>query len=95
MINEIFGIGWHSGVLGRGALDPVQFQQENWLGGYGRLPRRTVRLAHNLAEPGTVNIDSGSVGDLALSTGLIHGISFAFIVASVSMPACLDKRSAT
>jgi len=43
MINEIFGIGWHSGVLGRGPLDPDQFQQENWLGGYGGC--RDVRYA--------------------------------------------------
>jgi len=49
-------------------LDPDQFQQENWLGGYGTLPGRTVRLARiALAELGTVNIEfGGSVVDLAL-----------------------------
>ena len=90
MTNEIFGWTCILASAVMGLWMGIRFQQENWLGGYSTLPRRMVRLAHiALAALGIVNIEFGrSVGELALSTGLIHGISFAFIVASVSMPAC-------
>jgi hypothetical protein len=68
----------------------IKFQDEDWLGGYGAMPRRMVRLAHiALAALGIINIEFGrSVGELALSPTLIRGASLAFIVAAVSMPAC-------
>src|SRR5215469_12346097 len=90
MTNEIFGWTCILASVAMGLWMGIRFQHDNWLGGYGALPRRMVRLAHvALAALGIVNIEFGrSVGELALPTRLIHGISFAFIVASVSMPAC-------
>lgn len=90
MTNEIFGWACILASVLMGLWMGIRFQQENWLGGYGTLARRMVRLAHiALAALGIVNIEFGrSVGELALSSGLVHTISFAFIVAAVSMPAC-------
>ena len=90
MANEIFGWACILASVVMGLWMGIRFQQDTWLGGYGTLPRRMVRLAHiAFAALGIVNIEFGrSAGELALSAGLIHGISFAFIVAAVSMPAC-------
>jgi len=90
MANEIFGWACILASVVMGLWMGIRFQQDSWLGGYGTLPRRMVRLAHiAFAALGIVNIEFGrSAGELALSTGLVHGISFAFVVAGVSMPAC-------
>jgi len=88
--NEIFGWACILASVVMGLWMGVRFQEENWLGGYGTLARRMVRLAHiALAALGIVNIEFGrSIGELGLSSGLVHIISFAFIVGAVSMPAC-------
>ena len=90
MTNEIFGWASILVAVGLGLWMGVKFQNEEWLGGYGALRRRMVRLAHiALAGLGMINIEFGrSVGELALSPLLIRGASFAFIIAAVSMPAC-------
>ena len=68
----------------------LRFRQETWLGGYGALLRRMVRLAHvALAALGIINIEFGqSTRELILSSGLIRSASFAFIVTGASMPTC-------
>jgi uncharacterized membrane protein YvlD (DUF360 family) len=90
MVNENFG--WISIFLAvtMGLWMGIKFQGEEWLGGYGALARRMVRLAHiALAALGMINIEFGhSVQELALSPRLLRSASFAFIVAGVSMPAC-------
>ena len=90
MTNEIFGWTCILASVVMGLWMGISFQRENWLGGYGTLARRMVRLAHiALAALGIVNMEFGrSVGELALSNELIHVVSVAFIVAGVSMPAC-------
>jgi hypothetical protein len=90
MSNEIFGWACILASVVMGLWMGIRFQQENWLGGYGTLARRMVRLAHiALAALGIVNIEFGrSVGELALSSGLVRATSFAFMVAAVSMPGC-------
>jgi hypothetical protein len=90
MTNEIFGWVCILASVAMGLWMGLRFQQEDWLGGYGTLRRRMVRLAHiALAALGIVNIEFGrSVGELALSSELVRAISAAFIVAGISMPAC-------
>ena len=90
MTNQIFGWACILGSVAMGLWMGIGFQQENWLGGYGSLPRRMVRLAHiALAALGILNIEFGrSAGELALSAGLIRAVAIAFMVAAVSMPAC-------
>jgi len=90
MTNQIFGWACILASVAMGLWIGIRFQQESWLGGYGTLPRRMVRLAHiAFAALGILNIEFGrSVGELALSAGLVRAISIAFMVAAVSMPAC-------
>ena len=90
MTNEIFGWACILASVAMGSWMGVRFQQESWLGGYGTLPRRMVRLGHiALAALGIVNIEFGrSVGELAISAGVMRGASAAFMVAAISMPAC-------
>lgn len=46
MINEAAGwLGIALGILG-GAVLGLNFDRENWLGGYGSLKRRLIRLGH-------------------------------------------------
>ena len=93
MTNEIFGWVCILASVAMGLWMGLRFQQEDWLGGYGTLRRRMVRLAHiALAALGIVNIEFGrSVGELALSSELVRAISAAFIVAGISMPATMNK----
>ena len=90
MNNEIFGWACILASVAMGLWMGIAFQHENWLGGYGTLPRRMVRLAHiALAALGLINIEFGrSAGELALSAGAMRTVSTAFMVAAVSMPAC-------
>lgn len=90
MTNEIFGWACIAASVAMGMWMGIGFQQESWLGGYGTLPRRMVRLAHiALAALGILNIEFGrSAGELALSPGVMRGASAAFMVAAISMPAC-------
>jgi hypothetical protein len=90
MNNEILGWACILASVAMGLWMGIRFQQENWLGGYGTLSRRMVRLAHiALAALGILNIEFGrSAGELALSAGAMRGVSIAFMVAAISMPAC-------
>jgi hypothetical protein len=90
MANEI--LGWASvlGALIMGVYMGVKFQREDWLGGYGTLPRRMVRLAHvALAALGILNIEVGhTLRQIALPAVLARSASSAFIASAISMPAC-------
>ena len=90
MNNEIFGWACILASVAMGLWMGIRFQQESWLGGYGTLPRRMVRLAHiALAALGILNIEFGrSVAQLALSAGIVRAVSIAFMLAAISMPAC-------
>ncbi|HYY69085.1 MAG TPA: hypothetical protein VE734_05090 [Terriglobales bacterium] len=90
MANEILGWAWVLGALIMGLYVGVKFQREDWLGGYGTLPRRMVRLAHvALAALGILNIEVGhTLPHTALPATLARSASSAFIAAAISMPAC-------
>jgi hypothetical protein len=90
MTNEIFGWAGILLAVGMGVWMGVKFQDEKWLGGYGAIRRRMVRLAHiALAALGVINIEFGhTMRELALPAGLVRSASFAFIVAALSMPTC-------
>lgn len=68
MTNQIFGWSCVLASVLMGLWMGLKFRQENWLGGYGTLPRRMVRLAHiALAALGIVNVEFGrSVAELTL-----------------------------
>ena len=90
MTNEIFGWASILASVAMGLWMGICFQREDWLGGYGTLSRRMVRLAHiALAALGILNIEFGrSASELALSAGAMRGASAAFMTAAISMPAC-------
>jgi hypothetical protein len=90
MANELFG--WISILLAvaMGMWMGIRFQHEGWLGGYGSLPRRMVRLAHiALAALGILNVEfAHTVREVGLPPGIVPVASWALIVAGFSMPAC-------
>jgi len=89
-MNEIFGwlwvlVGFLSGLaLGLG------FHREDWLGGYGSLRRRMVRLGHvSLVALGALNVlYAHTATRLVLPPALASVASAALIVGAVTMPAC-------
>jgi hypothetical protein len=94
MKNQVFGWSLILVSVVMGLWMGIRFQKEGWLGGYGSLPRRMVRLAHvALAALGIINIEFGRTAQqLALagraSTGAVRLAGAAFVVAGISMPAC-------
>ncbi len=90
MINQFFG--WTAVLLaiGVGSWMGLQFQREDWLNGYGSLPRRMVRLAHvALAALGILNIEFGlTIRELALPPSIVNAASWALMFAAISMPLC-------
>ncbi len=90
MLNEIAGwISILTGVL-MGLYMGWKFQSDTWLGGYGSLSRRMVRLAHvALVALGMLNILlAGTLEDVVLPTMLARTASWAMIAGAVLMPAC-------
>jgi len=89
-MNEIFGwlwvlVGFLSGLaLGLG------FHREDWLGGYGSLRRRMVRLGHvSLVALGALNVLYAQTAPrLVLAPALASTASVALIVGAVTMPTC-------
>ncbi len=90
MINEIFGWAAILLAIAMGISIGLRFQRDDWLGGYGSLRRRMIRLAHvALAALGIINIEfAHTIRDLALPDRLVTAASWALIVAALSMPAC-------
>jgi hypothetical protein len=90
MINEIGGWLFVLGGLAMGLVMGVQFQREDWLGGYSAFPRRMVRLAHvALVALGMINIlFAQSAARLHLSAQTEQIASLAFLAAAALMPAC-------
>ncbi len=85
-------IAWLGILLGllSGLILGLNFQREEWLGGYGSLKRRLYRLAHiSLFGLGTLNLlffltsSAFTVGSRYLAAA-----SAAFVVGAITMPIC-------
>jgi hypothetical protein len=90
MINEAFGWLWVTVGFASGAAIGVRFHDPQWLGGYGALPRRLIRLGHiSLIALGALNIlFAQSVDRLQTTGGEVATASWLFIFGAVAMPAC-------
>jgi len=73
-----------------GMMLGLSFHRENWLGGYGSLPRRLYRLAHiSFFGLGAVNLlFCLTVRSFSLAGASIRAASLAFIVGAAAMPVC-------
>ena len=84
--------GWSGIVLGfvSGGLMGLGFRRDDWLGGYGALRRRMVRLGHiAFFGLGFVNIAFAlSIAAVAIQEPWQRIASAAFIVGAATMPLC-------
>jgi hypothetical protein len=84
--------GW-VGMLGgvvSGAVIGLSFHRETWLGGYGTLRRRLVRLGHiSFFGLGLLNVAFAlTVGPAGLTGASLRIASAGLIVGAVTMPLC-------
>lgn len=88
MTNEAFGWLWITVGLVAGAGLGLGFHRPHWLGGYGALPRRLLRLGHiALIALGFLNVLVGfSLPRAALAPWEQQLVSWAWIVGAVTMP---------
>src|SRR3974377_2441858 len=88
MVNWYCGWGMILTAFLTGAFLGLSFHREDFLGGYGSLRRRIVRLGHiALAALGMINILYG-LSTMALEpTPRARLASFGFIIGGVTMPA--------
>ena len=89
-MNETFGWVWILTGFAAGTVLGLGFHRESWLGGYGSLRRRMLRLGHvSLVALGAMNVLYAMTWPrLALSSRLSATAAWAWIVGAVSMPAC-------
>ena len=73
-----------------GFIMGLNFQREEWLGGYATLKRRMYRLAHiSLFGLAIINLlFYFTVSSLKLAGGRIEVASWGFIIGALAMPAC-------
>jgi hypothetical protein len=85
-------IGWSSMVAGAlsGAAIGLFFHRDNWLGGYGSLRRRMIRLGHiAFFGLGILNVLFAlSIAARPLSAPQLPIASAGFSLAAVTMPSC-------
>ena len=85
-------IAWLWVMLGfaGGAVLGMNFQKENWLGGYGSWKRRLYRLAHiSCFGLALINFMFYVTGKLALPPGHLSTLaSQAFVLGAITMPIC-------
>ena len=90
--NANLALAWLWLLLGffSGMMLGLCFHRENWLGGYGSLPRRLYRLAHiSFFGLGAVNLlFCLTVRSFSLAGQSIRAASLAFIVGAAAMPVC-------
>lgn len=90
VFNEL--AGWVSVLLGMisGALLGMRFHDPAFLGGYGSLPRRMVRLGHiALLALGMLNVlFVQSAGRLVLSANELSIAQWCLLLGNVAMPTC-------
>ncbi|MBK8914356.1 MAG: hypothetical protein IPM64_07080 [Phycisphaerales bacterium] len=90
VFNEL--AGWVSVLLGMvsGALLGLRFHRPEFLGGYGSLPRRMIRLGHiALLALGMLNVlFVQSVPRLTLSAQELSIAQWCFLLGNIAMPTC-------
>jgi len=88
--NEAFGWAWIFLGLLSGLILGLRFHDADWLGGYGSLRRRLIRLGHvSLVALGMLNVlFATSAPRIHVAPAAFHAASFALVVGAVSMPAC-------
>lgn len=90
MINEALGwLGIALGILG-GAWLGLGFDREGWMGGYGSLRRRLLRLGHiALIALGFLNIlFAHSLPRIGLEARALSIASWCLAIGAFAMPAC-------
>jgi hypothetical protein len=90
MINEALGwLGIALGILGGAGLG-LGYDQEGWMGGYGSLRRRLLRLGHiALIALGFLNIlFAHSVARIGLEARPLSIASWCLAIGAFAMPAC-------
>jgi hypothetical protein len=90
LLNESFGWLWLLAGTVSGLLLGMRFQRDEWMGGYGSLRRRLVRLGHiSFFGLGFLNILFGlERARVALSPSWLDAASWSLIVGGVTMPLC-------
>ncbi len=88
MLNEIFGWLWISVGFASGALLGLRFDADGWLGGYGDLRRRLLRLGHIACVAlGMVNVlFAQSTLRQGLSPPVLETVSWLLLAGAVLMP---------
>ena len=88
-MNEAFGWIWILAGFVSGFALGLGFHRDDWLGGYGSLRRRMIRLGHiSFLGLGILNLLFAlSAPRLALGPGARSFAAWAFIVGGVTMPA--------
>jgi hypothetical protein len=89
-LNEAFGWVWILVGFVTGLLLGMGFHRDDWMGGYGSLRRRMVRLGHiSFLGLGIVNILFALTGPrLVLGSGALAFASWSLIAGGVTMPVC-------
>lgn len=89
-MNEAFGWLWITCGFASGAVIGLFFRNPDWLGGYGHLRRRLVRLGHvSFFGLGFVNVlFAQSLPRATLTPADAIAASWAMIFGGVTMPVC-------
>ncbi len=87
--NEFFGWAWVLVGFVSGMLLGLRFQEDDWMGGYGSLRRRVVRLGHiSFVGLGILNVLFALSGPrVHLSPASLAATSVLFILGGIAMPA--------
>ncbi len=89
-INQVFGWVWITVGLLIGFILGLNFQKEDWLGGYGSFKRRLIRLGH-ISFLGLAILNllfSFTIQNLKLTQNFLSISSWGLIIGAVTMPLC-------
>lgn len=89
-LNAWFGWLWITLGFVSGAVIGLRFHKAEWLGGYGSLRRRLVRLGHiSFFALGLLNVFFAmSAPGYGLAAWRLSAASWAFVVGAGAMPVC-------
>jgi hypothetical protein len=89
-LNLAFAWLWILLGFASGALMGLQFQRENWLGGYSSFPRRLYRLGHiSFFGLGLINfLFAATLRIFGVDSPAVAYAAYAFIAGGILMPIC-------
>ena len=89
-LNETFGWLWLLAGTVSGLALGLRFQREEWMGGYGSLRRRLIRLGHiSFFGLGFLNIVFAlGAARAGLAPGTLALASWSLVVGGITMPLC-------